>query len=100
MLKLMYDALTIAGKHITSNIACVHSQQKTNDSVLLLAHMTLCFTTLGNFQTKPHLRWCAEWVVNTYVNYSIVSIQCNLAILCYSDVKPNQCVCATLTTLK
>ena len=32
-LELMFDATTNAGKHITSNIACAHSQRNTKNSV-------------------------------------------------------------------
>ena len=32
-LELTSNALTNAGKHVTSNIACAHSQQNTKDSV-------------------------------------------------------------------
>ena len=49
MLEMMFTAPTNGGKHITSNNACAHCQQYTNDSVLRLVQMTLCIIRLRNY---------------------------------------------------
>ena len=49
MLELMSDALTNAGKHVMSNIACMRSQRNTKDLVFLLAQMTLCIMSFPHF---------------------------------------------------
>ena len=43
------DAPTNAGKHVTSNIACVCCQRYTKYSVFWLSQMTLCVTTLHKY---------------------------------------------------
>jgi len=45
----MFDALTNAEKHVTSNIACACCQHYTNKSVFWLTQMTLSVTTLCKF---------------------------------------------------
>ena len=43
------DALTNAGKNVTSTIACARSQRYTKNSIFRLAQMTLTIMTLHNF---------------------------------------------------
>jgi len=43
------DALTNAGKHVTPNMTCVHSQGNTKDSIFRLAQGMLCVKMLRNF---------------------------------------------------
>jgi len=50
------DAPRNAGKHITSNVAGVRSQQYTKESGFWLAQMTLCVETLHHFMFPPFIR--------------------------------------------
>jgi len=49
MLEMTSRSLINAGKHCTSNVAWVHSQPCTKDSVFWLAQMVLCLMTLHYF---------------------------------------------------
>jgi len=56
MIEMTFNALTNAGKHVTSKTACACSQRNKNDLVFWLAHMT-CVMTLRNFPpfVKPNV---------------------------------------------
>ena len=63
----MSDALTNAGRHVLSNIACVQSQQYTKDPFFCLADMTLHYDVTSHptiCQAKRHLRWTDKRVGN------------------------------------
>jgi len=56
MLEMMSNAPTNAGKHVTTNIACVHSQRYTQHVVFWLAQMMLCLMMLPNTCFPPFIR--------------------------------------------
>ena len=49
MLKMTSNAQTTAGKHVTSSLACAHSQRYTKDSVLWLAQMIVVHYDVTQF---------------------------------------------------
>jgi len=78
MLEMTSDALTNAGKHVTSDIACAHSQQNTNDSVFQLAVMTLCVMTC-NFLS--------------FADPNVISDGTTLGVVNYCSYLPYSCCC-------
>ena len=76
MLKMMSIALTNAEKHVTSYIACKHSQWDSNDSVFWLAQNDIVrydvISRLLSDQTEHHFKCSDRPVVDNYVNCSVI----------------------------
>ena len=72
MLEMMSDAPTIAGKHFTSNISCMHSKRYAKYLVFLLAQMPLCVMAVRSLMLSigPNVdfRWSNHRVVDTSIN--------------------------------
>jgi len=56
-LEMTSNALTTGGKQVTSNIACVRSQQYTQYSVFRLAQTMMCANFPSFCRNKCHFRW-------------------------------------------